>query len=74
MKRLLSTIAVLVIAQQGFAQTDSSANKTDTVRVGNFIIIKKNKPNDGRYDVNTSGKRKNDMNTVVSIVRRPAKK
>jgi hypothetical protein len=74
MKRVLSMMAILVIAQQGFAQTDSLANKTDTVRVGNFIIIKKNKPNDGGYDGNTSGKRNNDINTVVRITRRPMKK
>ncbi|MBX9732526.1 MAG: PorT family protein [Chitinophagaceae bacterium] len=75
MKRLLSTIAILVIAQQGFAQTDSTAAKTDTVRVGNFLIIKKNKTNEGGSDMGSTGRRNYDINASVrSIVRTPAKK
>lgn len=75
MKRLFSTMAILIIAQQGFAQTDSSATKTDTVRVGNFLIIKKNKSTDGGSDMGSSGRKDYDINaTVRSIVRSPAKK
>lgn len=44
MKRLLCASAITLIVGTGFAQTDTTAN-TDTVRVGNFIIIKKNKGN-----------------------------
>lgn len=41
MKRLVFAIATLLVAGTGFAQTDSSAKNSDTVKVGNFIIIKK---------------------------------
>jgi hypothetical protein len=46
MKRLVCAVAVSLIALTGFAQTDStkaidSTKITDTVKVGNFIIIKK---------------------------------
>ena len=68
-------MAILIIAQQGFAQTDSSATKTDTVRVGNFLIIKKNKSTDSGSDMGSSGRKDYDINaTVRSIVRSPAKK
>jgi len=40
MKRLVCAGAVLLIALTGFTQTDSTKT-TDTVKVGNFIIIKK---------------------------------
>ena len=43
MKRLVCVVAVMLIAGVSFAQTDSSAKSSDTVKVGNFIIIKKNK-------------------------------
>jgi len=45
MKRIVCLIAILLIAGWSFAQSDSTANNTDTVKVGNFIIIKKNKSN-----------------------------
>jgi hypothetical protein len=41
MKRLLFSAAVLLITGTAFAQADTTAKTTDTVRVGNFIIIKK---------------------------------
>ena len=41
MKRLVFTIATFLVAGTGFAQTDSTAKSSDTVKVGNFIIIKK---------------------------------
>lgn len=45
MKRLLYVAAVFLIAGKGFAQTDTTHINSDTVKVGNFIIIKKNKGN-----------------------------
>lgn len=45
MKRLISFLTLVCLTGTGFAQTDSTANNTDTVKVGNFIIIKKNKGN-----------------------------
>ncbi len=44
MKRLVYAGAIMLIAVSGFAQTDTTQT-TDTVKVGNFIIIKKNKGN-----------------------------
>ena len=44
MKRLVCAAVVLLMTGVGFAQTDSTKT-TDTVKVGNFIIIKKNKGN-----------------------------
>lgn len=43
MKRLVCLCATLVVAGMSFAQTDTTLTNTDTVKVGNFIIIKKNK-------------------------------
>lgn len=44
-------MVILLMAVSGFAQTDSSASQADTVKVGNFIIIKKNR--DGREERTT---------------------
>lgn len=52
MKRIALMIAVLAIAQAGFAQTDTTTQKPDTVKVGNFVIIKKDK--EGETDKNYS--------------------
>ena len=41
MKRLVCAAACLLVAGMSFAQTDSTAKNTDTVKVGNFVIIKK---------------------------------
>ena len=43
MKRLACLTAALLVAGISFGQTDSTAKNSDTVKVGNFIIIKKNK-------------------------------
>src|SRR6476646_10904181 len=43
MKRIFTLIAILAVAQAGFAQTDTTSQKPDTVKVGNFVIIKKDK-------------------------------
>ena len=45
MKRILLMAGSLLVTGMCFAQKDSTANNTDTVKVGNFIIIKKNKGN-----------------------------
>jgi hypothetical protein len=52
MKWLFILTAVFLVAQTGFAQTDSSTTKTDTINVGNFIIIKKNKPSGNQHEKN----------------------
>lgn len=45
MKRLGYLLATVWVAGTSFAQTDTSGKNTDTVKVGNFIIIKKSKDN-----------------------------
>jgi hypothetical protein len=49
MKRLACAAAIMLITTGGFAQADTTKT-TDTVRVGNFIIIKKNKGNNAGTD------------------------
>ena len=68
MKKTLSMAAVLLTAVTSFAQTDSVTKVTDTVKVGNFIIIKKNKDGESNYHSN------NNVNITYKIERRPAKK
>jgi len=41
MKRLMMMLALSGLVQLSFAQTDTTAKTNDTVKVGNFIIIKK---------------------------------
>src|SRR4051812_33080783 len=50
MKKIYLALAAVMVAGASFGQTnstktntDSSANTTDTIKVGNFIIIKKNR-------------------------------
>src|SRR5215813_15397596 len=55
MKRVIYTAAALVLAVSGFAQTDTTKPKTnepDTIKVGNFIIVKKDKKTN-TYDTTT---------------------
>ncbi|MEP6512283.1 MAG: outer membrane beta-barrel protein [Parafilimonas sp.] len=47
MKRLFLSMAILLLSYSAFSQEDTAANnKSDTMHVGNFIIIKKNKSGD----------------------------
>lgn len=69
MKRIYITMAALLVAGASFAQTDttkhnadSTGNRIDTIKVGNFIIIKKSRDNAG-----------NRSTTNVSIERKPYK-
>src|SRR4051812_28695498 len=53
MKRFLVSMVAVMLALQGFAQTDTTKkDEVDTIRVGNFIIIQKNK--DRRYGSDSS--------------------
>ncbi len=76
MKRLVCFMTVMLIAGMSFAQTDSSSStSSDTVKVGNFIIIKKNKGNTSsesvtknnfvniEYTASRRTKRKNNIST-----------
>lgn len=69
MKKIYIMMATLLVASAGFSQTDStknyadtSRNKVDTIKVGNFIIIKKSRDNYG-----------SKTTTQVSIERKPYK-
>ncbi|MCW3112647.1 MAG: hypothetical protein JWR18_1043 [Segetibacter sp.] len=69
MKRIYMAMAALLVAGASFAQTDSSkpnsdttVNRVDTIKAGNFIIIKKRRDNAG------SG-----TSTDVTIERKPWK-
>lgn len=57
MKRILCTIMASAIGMMAFSQTDTSSKDIiDTIKVGNFIIIKKNK--DGSQTSDTTNKDK----------------
>lgn len=44
MNRIIITAAIVLLSLTGFAQTDTTRpNEPDTIKVGNFIIVKKNK-------------------------------
>ena len=70
MKQLVCAAAFLLVAGTGFAQTDSTAKNTDTVKVGNFIIIKKNNGSVG----SSEKKESRNNNYEFQVERRPRKK
>jgi hypothetical protein len=51
MKRIYLMMTALLAVGSTFAQTDSTKQKADTIRVGNFIIIKKEKGNSTSKEV-----------------------
>jgi hypothetical protein len=54
MKSVIYTVAAVMLAVSGFAQTDTTKpNQPDTIKVGNFIIIKKEKKTNS-YDTTNS--------------------
>lgn len=55
MKQSIMAAACLVVTSIGFAQTDSTAKNADTIKVGNFVIIKKK--NAGNVSDDTEKKR-----------------
>jgi hypothetical protein len=67
MKRTLLATAIMLVAATGFAQTDSTKNTTDTVKVGNFVIIKKAKANQSNsFEVrlgNSGTRKKKNLST-----------
>ena len=69
MKRLAIVTAALLLSGSLFAQTDSTNNNSDTVKVGNFIIIKKNKDSNSSSD-NKSIWKDWDRNFDIRIERR----
>jgi hypothetical protein len=71
MNRLVILFVAAMVTTASFAQKDSTNNNTDTVRVGNFVIIKKNK---GVAETQTNVWRDWDKTVDVKIERRPRKK
>ena len=47
MKYVVSLVAALFVTGWGMAQTDSTGRSSDTIKVGNLIIIKKKKSGSG---------------------------
>jgi hypothetical protein len=72
MKKVIVAIAALLAAGNLLAQSDTTKGKADTVVVGNFIIIKKNKDNSAgdTTDIKISQRKKRNSNlsTNWSIV------
>jgi hypothetical protein len=74
MKRIYTTVAALWVAGAVFAQADttktngeSTGGREDTIRVGNFIIIKKNRDNvSGKPSTNSTYERKPYKPTKLS--------
>ena len=69
MKRLVFVTAFLVAAGLSLGQTDSLAKNSDTVKVGNFIIIKKNRKN----EVSENNRKDNQYNYDYKVQRRSRK-
>jgi hypothetical protein len=62
MKRVIYTIAASMLTVSGFAQKDTTKpNEPDTIKVGNFVIIKKNKSS------NTSDTLNQNTHVLVDI-------
>ncbi len=66
MTRIFMLMAAIMVAGDGIAQTDSTTQQADTIKVGKFIIIKKSKTG--------SPTPRNEESTTVEIKRRPAQK
>ena len=64
MKRITLMVAAIMVAMAGYAQTDSTTQKSDTVRIGKYVIIKKQKNPSGSSD---------EKSTTVVIERRKQK-
>ncbi len=73
MKGLLFMVAVLCTAGKSFAQTDSTTKTIDTIKVGNFIIIKKPKTTSDNSGAN---KKTTEVDAFLNlkVVRKPTKK
>ncbi|MBW0179075.1 outer membrane beta-barrel protein [Sediminibacterium sp.] len=70
MKRLAIVTAAFLLSGSLFAQTDSTGNNSDTVKVGNFIIIKKNKDGNSSSSDNKGIWKDWDRNFDIKIERR----
>lgn len=71
MKRIIILAALALTAGKGMAQSDSSKTKTDTVRVGNFLIIKKNNGSEGSQIITKSY---NSWDNNIKVIRTAPKK
>jgi hypothetical protein len=69
MKRLVCAAACLLVAGMSFAQSDTTDKSTDTVKVGNFIIVKK-KNNNSSVSEDRDNDRKERNGYEYSIIRK----
>ena len=60
MKKMYMALAAILVASSGFAQTetikagaDTTTNRVDTIKVGNFIIIKKRREDGSHHSTST---------------------
>jgi len=74
MKRLLCAAACLLVAGMSFAQTDSTSKNTDTVKVGNFIIIKKRNGSNGSSNLTDENEKKRREYYDYRVERRPRRR
>lgn len=68
MKKSILILTMVCIAGSGFAQTDSTqvADKSDTVRIGGMIILKRGNPEDKKHVTVTVGNRKHEDHSNIS--------
>lgn len=72
MKQLITLLAAAIICNAATAQSDSTkATKSDTIRIGGMVIIKKGKPGNKNSDVNvtlgrTDEKKKRNSNVSTN--------
>jgi hypothetical protein len=68
MKKSILILTMVCAAMSSFAQTDSTQTegKTDTVRIGGMVIIKKGHPNDEKRVTVTVGNRRNENHSDIS--------
>ena len=66
MERIKFTLILIVFPALLFAQTDSAKSKTDTIHVGNMMIIKRNDPGEKKQTTVQIGNRKNHKQSNVN--------
>lgn len=69
MKRFLAGMVAVMLAVQGFAQTDTTKKDgVDTIHVGNFVIIQRNK--DRNRDTGYNNYNNNSYNVNINLFKR----
>jgi hypothetical protein len=74
MKQLVCAAACLLFTGMGFAQADTTSKSTDTVKVGNFIIIKKKNANGNVSGAVDENEKKHRDYSEYRVERRPRRR